>query len=1151
MQCPEPTDSTERSFTMRRPAVNRSTIDAIKKEITSKYHDHRRMAVNFGKALRLLPFHIIVFLHPLHAAHAQSNGNVGGLGEVSTNDPYPYSTLTFIGTAGHIRAVDNVVLGSQVLTEDDSVARLSAVAGRTLSVSFGRFGRDSTLYLGSASDTGNIHVTGWNGAGGLGARLIIEAGNAVAVGPNQFGLDDFGRSFRSITINDGATLHFSTYDAVINRLEGGGTLGIAATLTIGGGTFSTSITGASRLIFRGDSTWTGVGASIGTLEVQAGATLTTNNPGAVESTTDLQIDGTYRLNSSLAVDGLSGSGVIALGLGSRLSVGSDNASSTFSGEISGAGGGLTKDGTGTLTLSGVSTYTGATIVNGGTLQMGTTKALPSSTAVILNGGTWSLSGFGQIVASLAGNAGTTVALGSATLTVGGGTNVGFFGSITGSGGLTKVGTNNQDLYGVNSYSGPTHVASGVLRIALGGTLLNSRQITIAGGAEFDVVTSNALSTQARVTLNGPNARWRINGDQSIGALDGTADSQVLFGVGRSLSVGGDDTDSSFAGNLGADGNGALIKTGTGTLTLAGVSSYTGSTTVDGGTLVVNGSIVSSSGVTVNAGSTLAGSGSVASVTVAGGTLSPGNSPGTLTIAGDLTMDAASTYRAEVEGALADLITVSGTAVVAGRLQLVPLGGSYTFNSPYTLLSAAGGLSGSFGTVETTGTFGYGVTAAVSYTSEEVQLTLRPKPLVPIVTDPTAPMPESPDSSSSGSDAQASPLTPPASSGPASLNAIAVASAIDGAVAAGGDPSALFAIYNLPAASIPAAVNQLSGEVHAGAPAIGYSVSGQFLGTMLDTGIAGRLSPGVQGPGLAGFASGSATVIDAPADASRLDQPLYAFWGAISGGAGRTQGSARLGTARRDLDDAQLSAGLDLRLGSAGVAGVAVAGGRARASLPAGLGRVESDVFQLGLYGMTRIGPLSLAASGAYARIDNEVSRNVPVLGGGLVASYASTVWSGRLQASVPLASVNGLTLAPLVALQGVAVRTPSFLERPAFGSNAAALAVQGRTNLASRSEFGLQVEARGAFAGVTVAGYIRAAWAHYYKRDAQIAASLVALPGAGFVAQGTRPDADSMLIATGLDAQLSRRITIGLRGDGEVSARTRRYGGSAQIRISF
>ncbi|SIR07835.1 autotransporter-associated beta strand repeat-containing protein [Bosea sp. TND4EK4] len=1084
----------------------------------------------------------------LQEASAQTNGNVGGLGEVSTSNPYPFNTLTFIGTAGHIRALNTLDLGSTVLTDDDSTARLSAVAGQTLSFRFGHLGARSTIYLGSASDTGDILVTGWNGSGGLGSHLIIDGGTVIAGPRNQFGLGDFGFAFGSTTIANGATLQFAGDNSYIRRLSGGGAIGIVgASLTIGGGTFSTSITGASRLIFTADTTWTGTGGSIGTLEVRPGTTLTTNNPAAVESATTLQIDGTHALNSNLAVDGLTGSGLIALGTGARLSAGSQNGSSTFGGEISGSGGGLTKEGTGTLTLSGNSSYTGATIVNGGTLLMGTSNALPAASDVTLNAGSWSLAGFSQHVASLTGNPGANINLGFATLTIGGGANIGYFGTISGSGGLTKVGSNSQDLYGLNSYTGPTTVSGGTLRVALGGTLPNSRAVTVNAGGDLDVAAVNALSPQARVTLNGNGARFRINADQSIGALDGTASSQVVFGVGRNLTIGGSNADSSFAGNLGADGNGSLIKTGTGRLTLSGTNSYAGSTIVNGGTLIVNGSIAASSGLALNAGATLAGSGTVPAVTVIGGTLSPGNSPGTLTIDGNLTMDAASTYRAEVQGPVADRIDVSGTAALAGTLRLVPLGGAYSFNSPYTLLSAAGGRTGAFQAIDQAGAFGDGVSTTVAYTGNEVRLTLEPRPLTPIVTDPTAPTPSG--VGSGPAQPTPSPISPATGSGPA--NALAVAGAIDGAVAGGADASPLFNLYNLPAAAIPAAVNQLSGEAHTGVPALANGAAGRFLGMMLDTALPGRLAPSAAAPDVATFSSGAGSSDDGRGRPSFLDQPRFSLWGASSGSAARMDGSARIGSAPRTIGDGHLAVGADLRVGAGTVAGLAIAAGKARASLGGGLGKIDAGVLQVGVYGLTRLGSLDLAAAGSYSRLDSDVSRAVPLLGNTLLSSYTSTAWSGRIQASAALASGGGFTVSTLAALQAVTVRSPAFSERSAFGTNAAALAVSGRRDTTSRTELGAQIDTQALLGAVPLSAFVRTSWAHYLQRDAGITANLVALPGAGFITRGARPDRNAALIAAGLDARLSERVTLGVRVDGEVSARTRSLGGTAQLRMSF
>ncbi len=92
----------------------------------------------------------------------------------------------------------------------------------------------------------------------------------------------------------------------------------------------------------------------------------------------------------------------------------------------------------------------------------------------------------------------------------------------------------------------------------------------------------------------------------------------------------------------------LIKTGTGTLTLSNINTYSGPTTVNAGKLLVNGQVPDSA-ITVNAGGTLGGDGSVSAITVqAGGSFSPGDSPGTLT-AGSLSLATGSTFMEQLGG----------------------------------------------------------------------------------------------------------------------------------------------------------------------------------------------------------------------------------------------------------------------------------------------------------------------------------------------------------------------------------------------------------------------------------------------------------------------------------------------------------------------
>jgi autotransporter-associated beta strand protein len=237
--------------------------------------------------------------------------------------------------------------------------------------------------------------------------------------------------------------------------------------------------------------------------------------------------------------------------------------------------------------------------------------------------------------------------------------------ISGSGSLTKAGAGILAIAGTGTYTGPTFVTDGELRIR---TTANRLPVT----------TAVTVTTPGILNLNGIN--------QQIGSLSGNGS----IGLGNAVLTVGDATDTAFSGDIqnvrnaggaAATGNGKLTKIGGGILTLTGNSNtYTGATTITAGTLMVNGSIAGTSVIDISG--TLGGTGTVAPATLgninllANGKLSPGVGVGTLSavLSGGGAFDISGGVTATDSDALifgldtpllSDRVSISGGALAIG------------------------------------------------------------------------------------------------------------------------------------------------------------------------------------------------------------------------------------------------------------------------------------------------------------------------------------------------------------------------------------------------------------------------------------------------------------------------------------------------------
>ncbi len=150
----------------------------------------------------------------------------------------------------------------------------------------------------------------------------------------------------------------------------------------------------------------------------------------------------------------------------------------------------------------------------------------------------------------------------------------------------------------------------------------------------------------------------------------------------------------FNGSL--SGLGAMLKRGTGTLLLTGDNPFSGTVAVDQGVLQVGSRAARASlgaQVTVANGAGLSGNGSVGSV-VNHGVVASGSEAGTLSVAGNLTNASDGVLALTVSSPTATPLAVGGTATLGGALQVNSLA-PFTGNTTYSLITAGGGVNGSF------------------------------------------------------------------------------------------------------------------------------------------------------------------------------------------------------------------------------------------------------------------------------------------------------------------------------------------------------------------------------------------------------------------------------------------------------------------------
>ncbi len=1004
----------------------------------------------------------------------------------------------------------------------------------------------------SGSPGGGAHITttGYKSPGVYGAvntttLTINNAGTIVTSGYQSVGV--IGRSFSGavvITNSAGGSITTgNTFSHGIYGYSNSGSVGITNNGSISNtGNTSTGVSGVVQAgsgalsITNNGTIVSGTAASSYNVGISANSgssgaiTITNSATGSIVTQGDHGSDGikipSYSSNSLVVIT--NAGSITTQGLNTANAGGNIGVNVYSGGTVT-----VTNTSTGTISTAadisaGISVYGATTtvsnagnIITQGPSSNGITANGSTGPVTVMNSGNITTQGDGSrgIVGTSQGN--NVVISNDGSINVLGASGRGISGVTYGTSSLTIDNAGTIKTYGANTF--------GIRANNVGGTgliTINSTGTVKTYGAGATGITTPAVASNIAITANnvqafGANASAISITTSGTAALNTTG---TIFGTLSGITVNaGGGASLANSGNISAANAQALVFSG-GAATIQNSGVVTGDVILGGAggnafNNLAGGLFNMGTNVTLGVGNTLTNS----------GTITPGGAGtvATTALTGNLTFTSGGTYLVTINGANASRINVSGTTAPGGASVSVAGGSQIVVNQQYTILTAAGGVNGTFNPNVNFGIF----TGTLSYDPNDVFLTFKISKLQP--------------------------LLPPGSG----VNANNVAAALDNFTANGSTPPAGFLnLFNLTPPQLANALAQLSGENNTGTERASVLLMNQYLSLLLNPladNRGGGFGPAIGfAPERQGFppdvAAAYASVLKAP-PAQVSAAPRLDVWAAAFGGSNRTDGDPT-GTGSHDTTTRAggFAAGLDYRVSPDTLVGFSLAGGATSWGLANGLGGGRSDAFLAGLYGSQRFGQAYLSGALASANYWASTNRTVTVAGTDqLTASFDAQSFAGRLEAGyrVVMAPFN---LTPYAAIQAQSFKAPSYSETAVAGSPQFALSYNAQNETAVRAELGSWINKTFAFAsGEALALFGRAAWAHDRNSNPSLTPTFLGLPTVSFVVNGATPPQDLALLTAGAELRMSNGWSMMARFDGEFGQGSQTYTGTARLRYTW
>jgi len=679
-------------------------------------------------------------------------------------------------------------------------------------------------------------------------------------------------------------------------------------------------------------------------------------------------------------------------------------------------------------------------------------------------------------------------------------------------------------------SAGTITNSGTLTIVSGSSLINSGTVTNSGPLTNNgsiILTGGILTQQGPATYSGTGSVV-FGGAGTLTNNQAAAMNITSLTVNNGITGTINGTGTTTIGTATLNG-GTLTNNATGTMTITGLTlnngftgTINGSGTTNLGTAMVNGSLNWGGTIT----NKLSGTGTITGNVTNSGTLAPGNSIGTLTIVGDYTQNAGSTYQVEVNAAgQSDRLVVTGTATLNdGMVSVLAESGNYKMSTLYTILTAAGGVTGTYSGVTSNLIF---LIPSLSYDANDVYLTLT-------------------RNTTGFADVASTP------------NQYAVALGLDRASPyALGDMSEIMNnLLGLSAQGARSAYDQMGGLSHVSLEEATFFSFNRYVNTLsgrMASFNTGRMSlAGAENILLAfnedtGSDAGNMLVAAIRSAKGKEASP----WGLWAKGYGNM--GDRLGddiATKYDYHGGGLIVGFDGKMSERLLLGAAVGYSYTKVDM----NDLDEDSkvasYQGSLYGAYNIDPWYVNGLIAYGYNRYDTTRDITFgdISRTARADYSGHSLSGYVETGYQI-TTEAIDIIPMASVQASSLWRNAFTEKDAGALN---LDVEKEHNTSLLSGLGFKLKKEYKTTNGVITPEFRARWLHEFAdSDYTLNASFTGYPVSTFSVRGDRAQRDSAAVGAGVNWEMNKSFALTLTYDATLSGDRTEHGGTTGIRYRW